>query len=212
MGKQGNPLKRNLEETRLKILRKAKEVFSEKGYGGARIDQIARAAGVSKAMIYYLHASKEELYKNVLESVLIDIAHATRNELSRKEFRPEDFQSLLRIGFDIFRMNTDVARILLREFADGAPFVRQIKIEHPDLFQVFGLAIDRIYGYIKEGKMREVPAERYFLALMALVLIVVVSYPSSDLFLEREDGTSYSINIEEWKDVIVDIFTRSIMP
>ena len=44
----------------------ATEVFVEKGFSGARVDEIARRAKANKAMIYYHFGSKEGLYKAVL--------------------------------------------------------------------------------------------------------------------------------------------------
>jgi TetR/AcrR family transcriptional regulator len=48
--------------TREKILASARKEFSEKGLNGARVDRIAGASGVNKAMIYYHFGSKEALY------------------------------------------------------------------------------------------------------------------------------------------------------
>lgn len=51
------------------ILAAAGEVFAEKGLAGARIDAIARAAGVNKQRIYAYFGSKEALYREVLLKV-----------------------------------------------------------------------------------------------------------------------------------------------
>ncbi|MCX7997368.1 MAG: TetR/AcrR family transcriptional regulator [Leptospiraceae bacterium] len=50
-----------------KILTAAKEIFSEYGFAGARIDLIAQRAGVNKAMIYYHFKSKEDLYHAIID-------------------------------------------------------------------------------------------------------------------------------------------------
>ncbi len=49
-----------------KILDAALEEFGDLGYDGARVDRIARAAGVNKAMIYYYFTSKENLFREVV--------------------------------------------------------------------------------------------------------------------------------------------------
>ncbi len=55
------------EETRGAILAAAAGVFADRGLAGARIDAIAAAAGVNKALIYYYFGSKDRLYASVLE-------------------------------------------------------------------------------------------------------------------------------------------------
>src|SRR6202044_1014986 len=56
-------------ETRTRILEAAIREFSENGLAGARTEQIAAAAGVNKALLYYYFESKEKLYSAALELV-----------------------------------------------------------------------------------------------------------------------------------------------
>jgi len=56
-------------ETRGRILDAALKEFSAKGLAGARTEQIAAAAGVNKALLYYYFESKEKLYAAALEMV-----------------------------------------------------------------------------------------------------------------------------------------------
>src|SRR5580658_4107994 len=53
--------------TRSRILEAALSEFSAHGLAGARIDQIASAAAVNKALLYYYFESKEKLYEAALE-------------------------------------------------------------------------------------------------------------------------------------------------
>jgi len=57
------------DQTRTRILEAAVREFSEKGLAGARTEQIAEAAGVNKALLYYYFAGKEALYAAALEDV-----------------------------------------------------------------------------------------------------------------------------------------------
>jgi AcrR family transcriptional regulator len=55
------------EERRVAILESALAVFAERGYHVSSIDDIAREAGVSKALIYEHFESKQQLYAELLE-------------------------------------------------------------------------------------------------------------------------------------------------
>jgi TetR/AcrR family transcriptional regulator len=55
-------------ETRIAILGAAERIFAKSGLAGARIDAIATAAGVNKALLYYYFKSKEDLYETVVEN------------------------------------------------------------------------------------------------------------------------------------------------
>jgi len=56
-------------ETRARILDAALSEFAVHGLAGARTEQIASAAGVNKALLYYYFESKEKLYTAALEMV-----------------------------------------------------------------------------------------------------------------------------------------------
>ena len=60
-------------ETRDRILDAALREFSASGFAGARMDRIAAAASVNKALIYYYFDSKENLYAAVLEMITAKI-------------------------------------------------------------------------------------------------------------------------------------------
>lgn len=64
MPSQKTKEKRN--DTVRRILDRAAEVFSQKGFDGARMDEIARRASVNKASIYYHIGDKDTLYAQVL--------------------------------------------------------------------------------------------------------------------------------------------------
>ncbi|CDP86845.1 MULTISPECIES: TetR/AcrR family transcriptional regulator [Mycolicibacterium] len=53
---------RRLEHTRSVLLDAAEEVFAEKGFAPATLDDIARAAGYTKGAIYKHFATKEDLF------------------------------------------------------------------------------------------------------------------------------------------------------
>ncbi len=52
-----------------RILESARDAFAEHGFDGARLDSIARAAGVTKQLVYHYFKTKEELYGVVLDRV-----------------------------------------------------------------------------------------------------------------------------------------------
>ena len=58
---------RDADRTRSEILDVATEEFADKGYTGARVDEIAARTSTTKRMIYYYFGGKEQLYLAVLE-------------------------------------------------------------------------------------------------------------------------------------------------
>jgi AcrR family transcriptional regulator len=57
------------EQTRLVILRAAREVISERGYHAATFQQIAARAGVSRPTLHYYFGNREQVYDVLLAEV-----------------------------------------------------------------------------------------------------------------------------------------------
>jgi AcrR family transcriptional regulator len=67
---------RNPERTRARILSAARREFAAKGIAGARVDAIARRAGVNKRMLYHYFGNKDALFLAVLQRTLDErLAH-----------------------------------------------------------------------------------------------------------------------------------------
>ena len=56
--------------TKEKIIETSTELFSKKGFDSTRIEEIAKAAGVNKALIYYYFKSKEDLLDQIVHSLM----------------------------------------------------------------------------------------------------------------------------------------------
>ena len=80
---------RDADRSRAVILEAATEAFAELGLGGARVDEIARRAGVNKALLYHYFGNKEALFVAVLEATYARIRGAEA-ALDLERFAPEE--------------------------------------------------------------------------------------------------------------------------
>jgi TetR/AcrR family transcriptional regulator len=86
-------------ETRARILDAALSEFAANGLAGARTEQIASAAGVNKALLYYYFESKEKLYAAALEMVSARVRDKTMAVFLREASPGE---RMLRAALDHF--------------------------------------------------------------------------------------------------------------
>jgi len=71
------------QANRARILRAAREVFGQRGYHGATIEQIADEAGLSNGAVYYNFANKEDLFIALLEQWRTELIHDLAGALPR---------------------------------------------------------------------------------------------------------------------------------
>ncbi len=84
---------------KITLLRAAEEVFAERGLTGARVEEIARRAGVSKGAFYLHFSSKEEALKQVVETFLARCGSFIAPPSSYPAL-PEDAVGMLEYGLD----------------------------------------------------------------------------------------------------------------
>jgi len=62
-------INKQAENAEAAILKAASEIFMEKGYDGARMQEIADKAGLNKALLHYYYRSKDKLFRAVFNKV-----------------------------------------------------------------------------------------------------------------------------------------------
>lgn len=132
--------------TRKKILEAAEEIFANKGLAGARVDEIAKMAGVNKRMIYAYFESKENLYVTVLKIVYSRLAELEKTIDSLAS--PEDaVRKFIQGYFKFLNDNPNFVSLVLWENLNKAVFIdlsEAVKIKHP--------AVEAIRAIVRIGK------------------------------------------------------------
>lgn len=107
-------------ERKATILAVAKVLFSDKGYHGVSVDEIAARLGVSPAILYRHFPSKEALY----EAVLGDIACKRESYVEAVVESSGDFEDVLRkitrIYIDSVSKDPDYLRMELHSALEGS--------------------------------------------------------------------------------------------
>jgi len=97
------------------LLAAAHEEFAGRGYEGARVDAIAKKAGVNKQLVYHHFGNKEDLYGKVLESAYDGIRERERR-LDLARLRPiTAMRRLIETSFDYLAENRDFVSLLTDE-------------------------------------------------------------------------------------------------
>ena len=124
-GRAGRARMRRPELTRGSILEAATAEFSARGLGGARVDSIARAAGVNKRMLYHYFGNKEALFLAVLERAYEKIRDQ-ENALRLENLPPtEAMRRLVRFTFNYFVENQYFVALLNSENLHKARHIRR---------------------------------------------------------------------------------------
>jgi len=187
------------------ILEAAFEEFSAKGFKGATIKSIARAAGLqSPALIYWYFPNKESLFREVLES-RISVLRAVRDPAVLLDLPPEEvLPSIAKRYLSTFdnRATQRMARLLLRE-----------AMRRSEVADIFGNAVmKRVLGFLTSYMARQVELDKLRphdvrASARAFIGILLPQAGSKMVFPAiREDG----LTDEEHVEAAISIFLRGL--
>lgn len=118
------------QETIDTILHTATRHFAERGLAGARIDEIARDAGVNKATIYYHLGGKEELYAAVFRENMRNSTERLLSNVASEESAEDKFKAYVHTMVENLRENKAAAPLMMREIASGAGNIPQESLQY----------------------------------------------------------------------------------
>jgi TetR/AcrR family transcriptional regulator len=114
------PRTRIQKANRRTILEAALEVFSTHGYRGARLDQIAEVAGLSKPNLLYYFASKEAIHCELLAG-LLDTWLAPLRAIDPKGDPRRELLAYVRRKLEMSHEMPRESRLFANEILQGAP-------------------------------------------------------------------------------------------
>jgi AcrR family transcriptional regulator len=194
-------------DRRAQILEAAFGEFSAKGFKGATIKSIARAAGLqSPALIYWYFPDKEALFREVLEA-RIPVLRAVRDPAGLLDQPPEQVLPMIARRY-LSTFDNPAAQRMVRLMVGEA-------MRRPEIAEILGNAvIKRVLGFLKSymarqielGRLRPHDVRSSARAFMGMLL----PQAGGKLFFPaiREDGLTDEEHIEN----AVRIFMEGLRP
>lgn len=171
-------LVRDAEQSKKKILAVAEKVFAQKGFDGARVDEIAKKAGVNKALLYYYFKSK----KQILEEIIGQFVDVFINSLARYADNVEALMNVDEINLlfkeilPFLEEKRDILRIIVAESLKSSD-------DDPILFKVMELRFSdeientiqklRDKGFQIDEQIGQMLVTEFFTGLMPVINFVI---------------------------------------
>jgi len=160
--------------TRDKILQAALEVFAEKGYHRALVDDIVRASRTSKGAVYHHFPNKEALFLALVDEFSARLAEAVAAGIAGARGALGKVQAALTAGLETFARHRELARILLLESVSLGPAYQSKRLE------IHGRFASLIQAYlddaVAEGSIPPLDTRVATLAWLGAVNEVVIQW------------------------------------
>lgn len=165
--------KRDRGATREKILEAATDVFAEKGYYEALVDEIARVSKTSKGAIYFHFPSKEGLFAALMERLAERLLADVEEAIARERGAVAKVQVALEAVLEQLVRRRRIAKILLVQSLHSPAFTQK----RLELFERFAQLIENhLDEAIAEGSIAPIDGEVVAHAWLGAIYELVVRW------------------------------------
>lgn len=202
------------ENTRERIKAAATEIFVERGYDGARMQEIADRAGANKAMIYYYWASKEALFAAILGE---NMGHLFKMLGATFEDEGLDAETvitrLVHTHLHFLQEHAHLPRLIVREMHSGNPVVEKlIRRNMGKLAQGYiGKFGERIKQLMEAGAIRPMDPRQILMNVVALNLFTFIMQPLLAT-MWGDDLPDDQQLLQERERSVVDLLLHGLLP
>jgi len=177
--------RRQPEASRNAILRAALVEFAQEGLAGARMDAIAEAAGVNKALLYYYFHDKERLYGAILDRFFAQLLERVMAVCDQPGTAGERFLSYAKAHFDSIAESPHYARIFTAELMSasrgGSSHLDRIVEKY--LLPIAGRVLALVQEGVDSGEFRPVDAGQFVPSTIGSIVHYFLTAPLRRKFM-----------------------------
>ena len=149
------PTRRTLakQQTRAKVLAAARRLFSEEGYEGATIRDIAAAAGMSTGAVFANFTDKSDLFREIMLADMVALGEAMREAAERAKSVDDALLKMFSAGYTFYKSQLPLARAA---FSVGwtPEEGQQLRNSEPSL-QLIEQIIDQLNAGVERGELSQ---------------------------------------------------------
>lgn len=178
MPDSGHELLHGYSDTERQIFKAALKVFARKGKDGARMQEIADAADINKAMLHYYFRSKDRLYEEVFTFTMQRFMASFGAALEEASTFEDTLRTFIDGYIDFARQNQDIVRLMVNENMTGGSMVKQhmARIKQADHMPP-RVMIEKIEQAQASGEIRSVDPGHVILTVISGCLYFFIAAP-----------------------------------
>ena len=141
------------QQTRLKVIAAARKLFSEHGYEGATIRDIAAAAGMSTGAVFANFSDKSDLFREIMISDIAKIVAEMREAVGKARNVEEALLKIFSAGYAFYQAQMPLARAAFS--VSWAPKDGEMFRKLAPLSDVQQLILDQLNAGVERGELSQ---------------------------------------------------------
>lgn len=195
------------ENTEQRILTAARQVFTNKGLDGARMQEIADEAGINKALLHYYFRNKEKLFEAIFTEAVSTLLPNIIQALESKESFFDKIRIFTSQYVDLLVENPLIPSFVLNELTHHPQ--RIAKLIKDSGFNPMAFAIE-IQQEIDSGRIKPVKPIHLIVNMLAMCIFPFAARPIIQNILLNNDEQLFQEFIQQRKTEVSDFIINAI--
>lgn len=183
-------------QTEEQILEAAKQIFQNRGFSGARMQEIADEADINKSMLHYYFRSKDKLFQEVFQYSIRQFFPEILKVLNADLAFVPKVEKLVETYYEMFKKHPHLPRFVIHEMNQHPDrfrdFVKNMGFEIPEAF------VNQIQSEIDSGTMQKIDPREFIINTIGLCVFPLIARPMIETIFEMNDE-QYQLFLEQRK-------------
>jgi TetR/AcrR family transcriptional regulator len=189
-----------------RIVVAARKVFAQRGLSGARMDEIARVAGVNKALPYYYFRNKEELHRFVLETIIAQLCSEMESPQVLSMPPTDRVRALVNTTFDFVLRNPAYPRLIQREMMYARRRLHWMVVSYHR--PLHNRVAETIKEGIASGQFRAVNPDQTVFTIFGMIMYYFATGPLASQIWKRDIW--HPKNVAERRRAVLDFLEHGL--
>lgn len=199
-------------DTEKLILDAAMKVFTAKGFAAARTVDIAKEAGINRALLHYYFRDKETMFNMIFETRFKEFFGGVFKIFSSEESLFEKIKQLIEHELGTFMKHPDLARFIIIEVASKPERLIEQGQKHGLNPRVFLEKFEaQVKKEVKAGNIKPIEGRQLLMNIMSLCIYPFVAQQIIRALMQL-DRASFMTMMEVRKKEIYDFIMNAIKP
>jgi len=197
----------NTEE---KILSAAAEIFQEKGYDGARMQEIADKANINKGLLHYYFKTKDILFDAIFSIALKRMVSNIHSILAMELPLEEKMDMIIDGYMNLLLRNATLPRFVINELSKDADrfIAKHLNSSANSIFIDFDASVKK---EVNAGRIKQIDSRHLFMNLISLIVFPFVGKPMLQVIISIDNKEFHAL-MQERREAVKSFMKMALRP
>lgn len=194
------------------ILTSAMKVFTRRGFAAARMEEIAKEAGINRALLHYYFRDKETMFNLIFETQFKEFFSGIGTILNTPKPLFEKIREIVRHEINVLTLHPDLPRFIITEVASQPErliqYGQKMGINPRQILEIFNQQVEH---EVHQGKIIQIEGRQLLMNIMSLCVYPFAAKPIVKTMMQMDEKT-FATMMEKRKEDVYQFIIKAITP